>query len=164
MMSSALTMKARATTTVAERAPTTLSFYSYSSQSQQTSTLSPYTTLFRSASSVNAGSVTFQVKQGASNVGSAVTDTSVVAGAASVTYSLPAGTAAGGYTVVATYNPSTNLDRKRNSMNSSNITTWEAATRAIDANSSYSEQAVDVMLAATASAIDSLSLHDALPI
>src|SRR5439155_27352533 len=76
---------------------------------------SPSTTLFRS----NAGTVTFQVKNGATNVGSAVMSGTVSGGAASVTYSLPAGTAVGPYTIVATYNPSTNFtdstDTKTNS-------------------------------------------------
>jgi hypothetical protein len=63
-------------------------------------------------STVNAGSVTFQIKTtGAtpSNVGSAVTDTSVVDGAASVVYTIPAAALPGVYTIVATYNPSANF-------------------------------------------------------
>src|SRR5437773_8282027 len=87
--------------------------------------------------SVNAGSVTFQVKLGASNVGSAVTDTSVVAGAASVTYSLPAGTAVGGYTVVATYNPSTNFQTSSDSTKTLTVAARATTTAAAHANSSY---------------------------
>jgi len=54
---------------------------------------------------VNNGSVAFTVKQGASVIGVTTTDATVVAGAASVVYSLPTGTAAGGYTIEAVYTP-----------------------------------------------------------
>jgi hypothetical protein len=54
---------------------------------------------------VNNGSVTFTVKQGLTTIGVATTDVSVVAGAASVSYALPAGTNAGPYSIEATYNP-----------------------------------------------------------
>src|SRR2546427_13094600 len=55
-------------------------------------------------------SVSFQVKNGSTNLGSPVTSGAVSGGAASVTYPLPAGTAAGSYTIVATYNPSSNFN------------------------------------------------------
>ena len=58
-----------------------------------------------SGPAVNNGSVTFTVKQGATTIGVATTDTSVVAGAASVNYLLPAGTDAGAYTIEAAYTP-----------------------------------------------------------
>ena len=54
---------------------------------------------------INSGSVTFTVKQGATTIGVATTDNTVVAGAASVSYALPAGTDAGPYIVQAVYNP-----------------------------------------------------------
>jgi uncharacterized ubiquitin-like protein YukD len=57
-----------------------------------------------SGPAVNSGSVTFTVKQGATTIGVATTDNTVVAGAASVNYSLPVGTNAGNYTVEAVYN------------------------------------------------------------
>ena len=49
------------------------------------------------------GQVTFQVKDGAMNVGTAVTDTSLVSGAASVSYTVPAATAVGMYTIEASF-------------------------------------------------------------
>ncbi len=58
-----------------------------------------------SGPAINSGSVTFTVKQGLTTIGVATTDTSVVAGAASVSYLLPAGTAAAGYTIEAAYTP-----------------------------------------------------------
>ncbi|MDP9330215.1 MAG: Ig-like domain-containing protein, partial [Actinomycetota bacterium] len=96
-----LTVGARATTTVAANA---LSTYS-----EQAVNVTLSATVSAASSTVNAGTVTFQVKNGATNVGSAVTSGTVSTGAASVTYVLPAGTATGPYTIVATYNPSTNF-------------------------------------------------------
>src|SRR6185369_5726181 len=58
-----------------------------------------------SGPAVNNGSVTFTVKQGATTIGAATTDNTVVAGAASVNYVLPAGTKAGAYTIEASYTP-----------------------------------------------------------
>ncbi len=51
-----------------------------------------------SGPAINSGSVTFTVKQGLTTIGVATTDTTVVAGAASVSYLLPAGTARAPYT------------------------------------------------------------------
>ena len=58
-----------------------------------------------SGPAINSGSVTFTVKQGLTTIGVATTDTTIVSGAASVNYLLPAGTAAGPYTIEATYTP-----------------------------------------------------------
>jgi hypothetical protein len=58
-----------------------------------------------SGPAINSGSVTFTVKQGPTTIGIATTDATVVAGAASVNYLLPAGTDAGAYTIEASYTP-----------------------------------------------------------
>ncbi|HJT65462.1 MAG TPA: kelch repeat-containing protein, partial [Pyrinomonadaceae bacterium] len=63
-----------------------------------------------SGPAVNSGSVTFTVKQGATTIGVATTDNTIVAGAASVNYALPAGTAAGPYTITAVYNAGTGFN------------------------------------------------------
>ncbi|HEU0253494.1 MAG TPA: MBG domain-containing protein, partial [Pyrinomonadaceae bacterium] len=57
-----------------------------------------------STSTVNVGTVTFTVKQGATTIGVATTSGTVSGGNASVSYALPAGTDAGPYTIEATYN------------------------------------------------------------
>src|SRR5262249_4178773 len=57
------------------------------------------------AGAVNEGTVTFTLKQGNTVLGTATTSTTVRNGQASVTYVLPAGAAAGSYTVEAVYNP-----------------------------------------------------------
>ncbi|HET6852532.1 MAG TPA: kelch repeat-containing protein, partial [Pyrinomonadaceae bacterium] len=63
-----------------------------------------------SGPAVNNGSVTFTVKQGPTTIGAATTDNTVVAGAASVSYALPAGTDAGPYTIEAAYTPGTGFN------------------------------------------------------
>jgi hypothetical protein len=104
---------------------------------------------------VNAGTVTFQVKDAGGNVGAAQTDTTVVAGAASVDYTLPAGTAAGDYTVVATYNPSDNFT---GSSDTAKLTVGKRTTTTVAAavsNVTYSATATDLTLSATVSAAGS---------
>ena len=64
-------------------------------------------TVTPTAGTVNTGTVTFTVKQGATTIGSATTSGTVTGGNASVTYALPAGTAAGPYTIEAVYNAGT---------------------------------------------------------
>ncbi|HEX2913780.1 MAG TPA: Ig-like domain repeat protein [Chloroflexia bacterium] len=59
-------------------------------------------TVTSAAGTVNTGTVTFTIKQGATVIGTATTGP-VSNGAASVTYTLPAGTAAGAYTIEAAY-------------------------------------------------------------
>ena len=61
------------------------------------------------ASTVNQGTVTFQVKNGTTNVGAAVTSAVLTSGSASVTYLLPGGTAASTYTIQASYSGGTNF-------------------------------------------------------
>ena len=56
-----------------------------------------------SSSTVNVGTVTFTLKQGAITIGSATSSGTVSGGGASVTYPLPAGTGAGLYTIEAAY-------------------------------------------------------------
>src|SRR5262249_53452415 len=70
-------------------------------------TLSATVTATSGAGAVNEGTVTFQVFNGSTLVGSAVTSGTVSGGAATVTYILPANTAASIYSMVATYNSGT---------------------------------------------------------
>jgi hypothetical protein len=84
------------TTTVASNASATYS------ASAQNVTLSA--TVTSSLGTVNAGTVTFTVFNGGTPVGVAVTSGTLTSGAASITYSLPGGTAVGTYTVQAVYN------------------------------------------------------------
>lgn len=88
------TVIAATTTTVASSASTT---YSASAQSV------PLTaTVTSSSGAVNEGTVTFEVLQGSTQVGSAVSS-SVVNGAAGVSFTLPAAASVGTYTIQASY-------------------------------------------------------------
>ena len=73
----------------------------YSSASQSV-TLSA--TVSSSEGTVNAGTVTFEVLNGATQVGISVTSGTVTNGVASASYTLPAGTSGGAYTIWAAYN------------------------------------------------------------
>ena len=84
-----------ATTTTASNATAT---YSTTAQSVLLSVI-----VTSNAGTVNAGTVAFTVLQGATLVGSAATTGPVTNGSASVSYTLPAGTAAGTYTIQAVY-------------------------------------------------------------
>jgi hypothetical protein len=101
-----LTAKQRSTITQTPPAPTATTASSATptfSDGTQGVTLTAQVT--SGAGAVNEGSVTFTVLQGSTVIGSAVTSTTVRNGQASVSYALPAGTAAGAYTLVAVYNP-----------------------------------------------------------
>jgi hypothetical protein len=84
------------TTTTASNATTTFN------ASTQNLTLNASVT--SDAGAVNAGSVTFTVLQGGTVLGTATTSGTLSNGQASVRYALPAGTAAGTYTLEAVYN------------------------------------------------------------
>jgi hypothetical protein len=60
-------------------------------------------------STVNQGTVTFQLMDGQNNVGNAVTSGTLTTGSASVTYLLPAGTIPKNYTIKATYSGGSNF-------------------------------------------------------
>ena len=140
------------TLTVGTRATTTVAANANSTYSEQSVNVTLSATVSASYSTVNAGSVTFQVKDGATNVGSAVTDSTIVAGAASVTYALPAGTNVGSYTIVATYSPSSNFDGSSDSTKTLTVGTRATTTVAAGVSSAYGDPAT---LTATVSATDS---------
>ena len=86
-----------ATTTSAANQTTT---YSTNDQSVPLSA-----TVTANSGTVNSGTVTFAVFNGATQIGSSVTSGTVTGGNASASYTLPGGTGAGTYTITATYNP-----------------------------------------------------------
>ena len=59
---------------------------------------------------VNEGTVTFTVKQGLTVIGSPATSGTVSAGAAGMSYLVPAGTPTGSYTIEAAFNGSTSFN------------------------------------------------------
>src|SRR5262245_61063813 len=90
--------------------------------------------------SVNEGTVTFTLFNGSTPVGSAVTSGTVNGGAASVDYLLPGDTAAGTYTVLATYNPGS--DYTGSSDNTHTLMVSRAVTAALVAVSAPGQAAV----------------------
>src|SRR5262249_45728164 len=60
-------------------------------------------------STLSAGIVTFQLTEGTSQVGAAVTSATVTTGATTVLYSLPPGTPVGNYSIIAKYNGTNNF-------------------------------------------------------
>ncbi len=96
-----LTMVQAPTTTSASNATT-----DYSSSPQSVSLSATVTS---EVGTVNAGTVTFTVLNGSTPVGTATTSGTVSSGSASVSYTLPAATTIGSYTIQAVYNGSTDF-------------------------------------------------------
>ena len=71
----------------------------------QNVTLSAVVTATTGAGPVNEGTITFQVFQGAAQIGSSVTSATVSGGNASAIFVLPANTPVGTYAILATYSP-----------------------------------------------------------
>jgi hypothetical protein len=136
-----LTVGAASTTTAAANATATFS------ASSQTVTLSA--TVTGGGGPVNEGSVNFAVFAGATQIGNAFTGAPVAAGAASAAFTLPAGTAAGTYSIHATYNPS--LDFTGSGDNTHQLTVSDATTATASANASatFGSNSQSVTLSAT---------------
>lgn len=91
------------------------------------------------SSAVNAGTVTFTLRNGATVIGSPVTSGAVAAGAATATYSLPANTAAATYTLTAVYNASSGY---ATSQGTANIVVQAGAAASVTASSGTGQSAV----------------------
>src|SRR5579883_2726108 len=139
-----LTVSAAATTTTASNA--TIAF----SSSAQNVTLTA--TVTSGAGTVNEGSVQFTILEGTTVIGTA-TSKAVSNGSASVSYSLPAGTAAGTYTIKADYTDSTgNLNASSDTSHALSVTSSTASpttTAASNATATFSTGVSNVTLTAT---------------
>ena len=135
-----LTVNPATTTTAA--APAITAF----SQSAQNVTLNA--TVTSAAGAVNEGTVTFQLLNGAATIGTAVTSSPVANGVANVTYSVPAGTAVGSYTIQASYSSAMSFIISSN--NTQNLTISKATTTTIAsaANATFNLSAQNVTLIA----------------
>lgn len=136
-----LTVTQATTTTLAATASTV---YSLTAKSVTLSS-----TVTSPGGTINEGSVTFQLKNGASNVGAPLAG-AVSNGNASVSYSLPAGTAAGSYTISASYS-GTNFSASSDVAHNLTITQATTSTSAANASVTYSPSAQTVPLSATVS-------------
>ncbi len=97
---------------------------------------------------VNEGTETFTLLQGANVVGTAVT-VAVANGAAGASYVVPAGTAAGAYTIQAVYSGSANIEGSADATQSLTISAATTTTTAASVSSSYSTSSQIVGLSAT---------------
>ena len=106
-------------TTTSSASPATLTY----STSAQTVTLSA--AVVSGSGTVNVGTVSFSVFNGATQLGSTVASGTVTSGTASAIYTLPAGAAAGSYSIHVLYNPAAPF---ATSSNSSSLLTVGKAT------------------------------------
>ena len=135
-----LTVNAASTTTTAQNAAANFS------ASPQSVTLSA--TVTSSAGTVNAGTVTFTVLNGATPVGTATTSAALTNGNASVSYTLPAGTAVGTYTIQAVYNGATNFTSSSDSTHTLAVS-GGTTTAAINTSTTFNANSQSVTLAAS---------------
>jgi hypothetical protein len=136
-----LAVSAASTTTTASNATTTFS------TSAQSVTLSA--TVTSSAGTVTEGSVTFTILQGTIVIGTA-TSKAVSNGSASVSYALPAGTAAGSYSIDASYTDSGGkFAASPDNTHTLSINAAATTTTASSATTSFSSGTQNVTLNAT---------------
>ena len=100
------------------------------------------------AGTVNEGTETFTILNGTTVIGTAVT-VNVVSGAASASYTLPAGTAGGTYTIQAVYNGTTDFLGFTDSTHHLTVSAAASATAAANASATFNSGAQTVALSAT---------------
>jgi Bacterial Ig-like domain (group 3) len=119
------------------------------------------TATVNAASTVNQGTVTFQVKDGASNVGSAVTSGTLTAGSASVIYALPPGTPAKNYTIQAAYSGGPNFQASTSAgtltVNAAPPTITPTTTTVDNKAATFNSAAQSVNLTATVAAASTVN-------
>lgn len=101
---------------------------------------------------VDEGTVTFQVKDAATNIGAAVISSRVSAGKASVAYALDAAQAVKSYTIVATFNPGLTTLGSNDNAHTLQITGRQSVTSAVKAMATFSNSAQNVILNASVTA------------
>ncbi len=138
--SQSLIISAAATATAAASASATFSL------SPQDVPLSA--TITSSAGTVDEGTVTFTILNGTTPVGDPVT-VNVSAGAASASYTLPAGTGAGTYIIQAVYNGTADFGGSSDNSQPLTITAAASTTAAANASVPFSPDAQNVTLSAT---------------
>ena len=129
------------TTTAVAEATTTFS------TSGQTVTL--HAAVSSMAGTVNEGTVTFTVLQGATVIGAAVTSGTVSGGAASADYALPPGTAARTYTIDAAYNPARDFGPSSDNTHDLTVSPAATTTTAAGVTTTFSSLSQSVTLRAT---------------
>ncbi|QJW95478.1 Ig-like domain-containing protein [Frigoriglobus tundricola] len=97
---------------------------------------------------VNEGTATFTILQGTTVIGTAVT-VNVTAGAATASYTLPAGLAAGTYTIQVTYSGTANFAGSVDTSQTLVVADFASATSASAASAVFSSSSQSVSLSAT---------------
>ena len=136
-----LAISAAGTTTAATNATATFS------ASAQSITLSA--TVTSPSGTVNSGTVTFTVLQGSTPVGTAATSATVSNGSASASYTLPAATAAGTFTIQAVYSGTASLTTSSDNTHTLVVSAAGTTTAATNATATFSASAQSVTLSAT---------------
>ena len=138
--SSTVDVELASTTTAASNAAAT-----YSAAAQNVTLTA---TITSTSGTVNAGSVTFALFQGATPIGAAVIGT-VSNGLANASYTLPAGTSGGTYTIEATYSGGASFAGSSDGTHTLTINAGGTTTAASNATATYSTAAQQVTLTAT---------------
>jgi CSLREA domain-containing protein len=129
------------TTTAASNATAT-----YSSTAQSVTLTATVTS---SGGTVNAGTVTFAVFNGATQIGAAATSGTVTNGLATASYTLPGGTSANTYTIQATYSGSGQFTGSVDNSHTLTVNAASTTTTASNATVSYSASAQSATFSAT---------------
>ena len=140
-----LTINGAATATAAASASATFS--------ATTQNVGLSATVSSASGTVNAGTETFTILQNTTVIGSPVT-VSVVSGAASASYALPAGQSGGSYTIQAVYNGAGNF---ATSTDTTQVLTINAAATAAAANSTTASFSVGSNVIVLSSTVSSAS-------
>ena len=102
-----------------------------------------------STATVNQGTVTFTVKQGATVIGSPVTSATITTGSASANFTLPGATVAGTYIIESAYSGGTNFNVSSDNTKTLTVKKADTITTAVNASASYSNGDQTVLLNAT---------------
>jgi len=129
------------TTTSASNATAT-----YSSGSQAVSLSATVTS---GGGTVNSGTVTFSVFNGGTQIGSSTSPAGVTGGSASASYSLPGGTGAGTYTIVASYVGAGNFASSSDNTHTLTVNAAGTTTTAVNQRVPFSSNSQSVTLSAT---------------
>ena len=106
-------------------------------------------TVYSGQGIVNAGTVTFTVKSGSTQIGTPVTSGTVTNGAAAATFVVPAGTAAGSYTILAVYNAAGGFATSSDNSQFLGITPASTTTTAANASATFGTANQNVVLTAS---------------
>jgi hypothetical protein len=143
-----LSVSAAPTTTTATNAAATFN------TGDQNVTLNATVTVTSGAGTVNEGTVTFTIMQGSTVIGTKQSTSVDSSGHASVTYVLPAGTAAGSYTIDASYSDSAgNFATSSDTSHTLTVNPAPTSTLASDATANFSASAQTVTLSATVTSL-----------